>query len=1255
MENNLALPRFSAQDAFTGNPPVPQGGDIWTVGPCTLDRVVECCSLLLWMTHEDKLVYRQVKVLAPADGPSPDEIVEGVISDFRARAPDQDPEKIRAFVGARLTVVALPSLAMENVVSRLPAPDERKVAVIVLKAASVLDAVSPTPESDNWVEPLARLATIACERAKTTGGYVLLDSGRWCPETPRALEILEKAFGDCGVLTSDGTTTLDALMAATREIDRLADGGDMTSALDLIKRLDIAAQAKQLLRAHVFIKSRLLPQAAEILAQVEASGDIRQTRDAIKAAEIGFRAQAFDLSGRFLSQALKAATDGDEIGAILDAAVRLDQPEIAEAAAKTLETTDPAHDALHRYRLKIALDQGDFQSAAQFAKHLQNDASGLYEALAKALAAKRRDYVAILTALETKWPDLKLHTIHLLSAHAERTGRAAEGFTLALHEVEPVPSSAQASRLIGAMRRLLLVHSTGEDDILQAMAVTLRTALARLADTPSDVTVRAALGSLLTPEESGLLGRAALHAIFVELIKDPPSIGNAPEPRRLATESEEKAMWDAGKAWMKRGGAIMLGRSTCPPDLVPADFHAGVLWRVISGFEGFAGHLTTADEIADFQTYVTLAAGFAAHLDGPDRDLDIFAVKIAGELFARSNHPQSARDVIEVVLQTSDHDPARARAAWLAYGTIHRQTGDTVEGLLAICAGLLVDTTITPVAAWHEAVDIVRLLRALGEKVAALGYIKRAGEVLEGMNLGPLYASRLETMRLQLEQPEAFGAGRSDPGRLRKFAADVTANAKAVLDQKEDASPVAFMLAQALFELADYAPEAKPGREALDALYKVMPPDSVERVKRFGRLPTIEDLTALARELEGARYGRNLIHDVHPLVMLARRYLDRQDLTGEGAALALELLADQGLLDRAEDGNETPARLPRDPKAVLQSAQSLAKTGLSVTLLGLNHRQQLVRLDVVDDQSPAPVIEASKIFSKERLLEWRKEFPNRYAYVEAEENKFGVRLNGFEIMAVFDQSLASIGVSDLPPQRVVIIPDAKLADLPFNLLPCDGATSGETRTICAAPSLSWLAGAVDRRAARPNPSICWVPTPGSRPKDLLPRVAKELRPVLAPLGIPLIEDTTMPSGLKNAELAIVAAHGGIAALEGRYFRSIRDEAHRQISSEDLAHGLAGSKVAILFVCHGARLDTAPEGQATLGLARQLLDRGCSAVIGSPWPLRGDVPVRWLPHFLEAWAQDYPVADANAYANERMGGLPDVRHALHVYGDPLVRH
>jgi hypothetical protein len=431
-----------------------------------------------------------------------------------------------------------------------------------------------------------------------------------------------------------------------------------------------------------------------------------------------------------------------------------------------------------------------------------------------------------------------------------------------------------------------------------------------------------------------------------------------------------------------------------------------------------------------------------------------------------------------------------------------------------------------------------------------------------------------------------------------------------------------------------------------------MAPGAVARLERFLADPTVASLAEQAGELSGVRYGRNLVQDNSQLVALSRRYLALEPLDVQGAAYAVQLLADHGLLQRDEFGLETPASLPTTPDTVLATARAISTTGLGVTLLGLDENGRLVRIDVVDGEVKPPVREAEAMFSEGRLTDWREDFPAAYAHLD-DTRPDGSRPDAFEVIRAFDDSMAGLAVTDLPSHRVVVVPDARLSDLPVNLLSVDGVFAGENRAMAAAPSLTWLASAATRRDRPIGPSHCWIPTIGAADDSLLPRVANDLTALLAREGIGLTREAAMPRDLVKAELAIVAAHGGLGALEERFFRGLSDEVGQVMAADRLAHGVAGAKVAILFVCSGARMDLEPGAQAGLGLARQLLDRGCSAVIGSPWSLGGDVPAMWLPAFLEAWNQGMPVIDANAYANEAIRGLASARHALHVYGDPLV--
>jgi hypothetical protein len=107
----------------------------------------------------------------------------------------------------------------------------------------------------------------------------------------------------------------------------------------------------------------------------------------------------------------------------------------------------------------------------------------------------------------------------------------------------------------------------------------------------------------------------------------------------------------------------------------------------------------------------------------------------------------------------------------------------------------------------------------------------------------------------------------------------------------------------------------------------------------------------------------------------------------------------------------------------------------------------------------------------------------------------------------------------------------------------------------------------------------------------------------------------------------------------------------------LSGALANVGAVVLFVCSGGRVDEHPGASTTVGLVKQLLDRGCHAVIAPPWPLDASVPPRWLPTFLEFWTSGAPVIDACFEANEavrqQLSDDPGKDLAMTVFGDPLL--
>ncbi len=95
-----------------------------------------------------------------------------------------------------------------------------------------------------------------------------------------------------------------------------------------------------------------------------------------------------------------------------------------------------------------------------------------------------------------------------------------------------------------------------------------------------------------------------------------------------------------------------------------------------------------------------------------------------------------------------------------------------------------------------------------------------------------------------------------------------------------------------------------------------------------------------------------------------------------------------------------------------------------------------------------------------------------------------------------------------------------------------------------------------------------------------------------------------------------------------------------------------------FVCSGGRSDAHPTADATIGLARQLLDQGAQAVVASPWPLESIVPPPWLEAFLDRWDAGDRLIDAVHAANAQMLVRWPHDHAkglaMNVLGNPLLR-
>lgn len=324
-------------------------------------------------------------------------------------------------------------------------------------------------------------------------------------------------------------------------------------------------------------------------------------------------------------------------------------------------------------------------------------------------------------------------------------------------------------------------------------------------------------------------------------------------------------------------------------------------------------------------------------------------------------------------------------------------------------------------------------------------------------------------------------------------------------------------------------------------------------------------------------------------------------------------------------------------------ARSISRTGVSIVQVGFDENGRLVRLATTNGEVGEAIREPEDVILEERMKQWAAKFPFAYGIDESTAN-------------LFYTTTADLRLSHLPDGPIVIAADAEFQGFPPNLLFVNGDFAGRTRPMAATPSLAWLGRARESRHIGNGKMCAWISTAGDGESQTLPMIAERLQPTFEEFGFVVDNGPVLPTAFAGATLAVVTAHGGVHP-EGRFFQVVSDEGGLRITVADLANALRNIGVVVLFVCSGGRADKHPAANTTLGLAKQILDRGCSAVIASPWPLDARVPSHWLPTFLERWTQGATLIEANFRANQNVDRQfaqdPARGLAMTVYGNPEI--
>ena len=365
--------------------------------------------------------------------------------------------------------------------------------------------------------------------------------------------------------------------------------------------------------------------------------------------------------------------------------------------------------------------------------------------------------------------------------------------------------------------------------------------------------------------------------------------------------------------------------------------------------------------------------------------------------------------------------------------------------------------------------------------------------------------------------------------------------------------------------------------------------------------PSADELIAIIKTSKTIRYSDDVGYDMQNAVIVASRALTQDDYISDAinTSFALEILSDRGVGVPGWDEAPEPPPPSQNINEAAEIALSISSEGVSVVQAGFDSSGRLVTVSTVNGHMGAPVREPDSVILGDRFMIWSKKYPYAYGIDEVSVN-------------LFYTTTADLHLSSLPQGPVVIVPDVSFQPFPPNILYIDGEFTGRTQPMAMAPSLSWLQSARLKGMIGDGRLCAWISTAGGTAESqTLSIIAERLEPTFTQHAFLVDNGPALPAAFAGASIAVIAAHGGIHP-QGRFFQVLSDEGILRVTTRDLANALRNIGVVILFVCSGGRADKHPGAHTTLGLAKDILDRGCAAVIASPWSLDARVPSHWLP-------------------------------------------
>jgi hypothetical protein len=1037
------------------------------------------------------------------------------------------------------------------------------------------------------------------------------------------------------------------------------------------------------------------------------------------AARIAKSAGQYSMAVSLVRAGMKEHLSEPELNIALKLAASLSENKTEAWAAEKLTRLYPQSPATLRYKFTQARDEGEFADLSKQIAALSGAVRGSEELhfiflLASAFGnAEKPDYERLIASVESVLPSRKYETVLACASHALRTGNFQEGVNVCVHVQGPSEFHEDAAwRMVDALKYLVLrkqrlsdssnpsATKNRIDEIENLFTQCLNFALTYLSSSPTNGSLRAALYRVLSADTAGLEGIIYLtHAIL-----------NAPPARVTDADTKPADSADNEPLPLDEYDALLTEILTKIPKPIivgvgslPSIKDNAVLTRffnsVVITIEQVSIKTLDDEDIQSLLVLLHIAILLSRELLR-DYEANLIAMTAAG--MSASGHYQPARNLGEIALQlSSEASDENRRAAWLCYSDIYLRAHNPQEALLGLgCALRCSEAVVSPTQRYQELVLTCRILRELRLVPFALEVLSSARELAVKTNAPTEAILRLDYMELALRfrsLVQSDHVSSDNNSELQKLAYDLADLNRRNREQGNEILPTTLLLAQVTGQLKRHgqAPDGESWKE-LQTSFELLDSNQSDMLKAFAGVDsTAKTVEALGHALARTRYSEDIATDVVVITLLARHVLEAVAKSGSASEtlLMLEWLADLSVnslesnlftrsdrVEVAEDTlrsyNEWMARSPgfvaredelvelheldneADPSAQIsnrlptsrsdleQFVREISTDDMTVHSIGLTAAGSLVRVTAANGDLDV-FIEPNEVFDKRAHKKWAKRHP--YDYVKLDLND-PLALNKVE------QSLAGIGIAPGGSGGpILLIPDVSLQNIPPNLLLVDGQIAGMEAPMATAPSLTWLKAAHASAVVLGRNRNAWIPS-SDDPGDVLSRLSQDLGQTLTDHNFSPSSDPLIPEDMRDSDLAVIGAHGGLQA-ENEWFRVVADERSTRLTSREVATKVRGSKVVVLFICSGGRLDPHPYASSTIGLPQLLLDYGCRTVIASPWPIAVSVASVWLPEFLNSFDSGERAIKANSQANravaEHFSYQPTLCLAMNLFGDPFT--